>query len=260
MSPFGPRILLLSPHPDDEVVGAAAAIGRARAAGSVVFVAHLTTGVPSPDTLWPWERGRHGERVATRWEEAKAAAAMLGIEIVSLSPRPTRSLRHALVEAGSEVRDLIDRLAITTLWVPAYEGGHADHDAANALASTFIGRVSVFEFPEYNFLGGRVRSQRFVSPRATDIEIALSDAESRTKKRLLALYASERGNLGYVGVDREAIRPLIPYDYAQPPHTGRPFYRRFAWVPFTHPRIDSTRPDEVSADIAAYLRAVDTSG
>lgn len=256
MTPFGPRILLLSPHPDDEVVGAAAAIGRARAAGSKVFVAHLTTGVPSPDSLWPWQRNRHGRRVATRLEEARAAAAALAVEIVLESPRPTRSLRRALVEARSEVSDLIDRLAITTLWAPAYEGGHADHDAANALASSFIGRVSAFEFPEYNFSHGRVRSQRFVAPRDTDIEIALSPSESRTKTRLLALYKSERGNLGYVGVEREAIRPLIPYDYDRPPHPGRLFYRRFDWVPFDHPRIDSTDPADVSADIAAFFRRI----
>lgn len=54
---FGNRILLLIPHPDDEVAGCCAAVGRARGARCRVFGLFLTDGVPDKRSLWPWQRG-----------------------------------------------------------------------------------------------------------------------------------------------------------------------------------------------------------
>jgi LmbE family N-acetylglucosaminyl deacetylase len=56
VSPFGRRILVLVPHPDDEVVGVAAAIARARADGARLFALYLGHGCLSRETLWPWQR------------------------------------------------------------------------------------------------------------------------------------------------------------------------------------------------------------
>src|SRR5205823_9796815 len=50
------RILVLAPHPDDEIVACGIAALRARAAGAQVFVLYLTTGVPVRGVLWPWQR------------------------------------------------------------------------------------------------------------------------------------------------------------------------------------------------------------
>ena len=45
---MGPRrILILAPHPDDEIVACGIAALRARAAGARVFVLYLTTGIPA---------------------------------------------------------------------------------------------------------------------------------------------------------------------------------------------------------------------
>ena len=74
---FADTILVLVPHPDDEIVGAAAAIMRARARGARVLLANLTDGVPSRETLWPWRRKHHARLVATRRAEAEEAARLL---------------------------------------------------------------------------------------------------------------------------------------------------------------------------------------
>ncbi len=50
---FGRRILILIPHPDDEVVGAALAIRRAVKNGALVFGLDLTHGCPPREALWP---------------------------------------------------------------------------------------------------------------------------------------------------------------------------------------------------------------
>jgi LmbE family N-acetylglucosaminyl deacetylase len=248
---FGSRILLLAPHPDDEVAGCCAAIGRARAQGSSVFVLFLTTGVPSPQRHWPWNRARHPARVDRRRREARRVCGELGVEVVHFSPVASRELKDYLGAARDLVMQQSAACRADTLWAPAYEGGHPDHDVANFVASTLRNNVAVWEYAEYNLYGGRVRTNEFFARTGEEQELILSEEEQRFKKALLTMYASERGNLGYLRAEREMFRPLADYDYSGPPHPGVLFYRRFAWAAF-HPRVNQVRPSEVARAIAEF--------
>jgi len=248
---FGSHILLLAPHPDDEVAGCCAAILRARAQGSSVSVLYLTTGLPAPQRLWPWDRPRHPDRVERRRQEARRACAALGAEIACFSAVAARELKNDLGAARNLIARQSAACGAGTLWVPAYEGGHPDHDLANFIASTLRQDLPVWEYSAYNFYGRSVRSNEFFSRTGREIELKLSDQERRFKKMLLEIYVSERGNLNYVRTEREAFRPLADYDYSRPPHRGTLFYRRFAWAAF-HPRVNHVRPAEVSRAIADF--------
>jgi LmbE family N-acetylglucosaminyl deacetylase len=250
---FGRRILIFVPHPDDEIVASAAAIGRAKAQGAQIFAAYLTHGCLARETIWPWRRARHAGDVARRRTEAEAVAARLGLTTVAWSERPARSLWRQLRQVHAEMQAAIEACAPDQIWVPAYEGGNPDHDGLNALGQLFADELSVFEFAEYNFFGGKARAQQFPFPDGSEQTIALEPAERARKRELLGLYASERQNLSYVGIDRECWRPLAGADYSRPPHPGKLWYARFQWVPFRHPSVDFTRPEEVSRAIVAFL-------
>jgi len=248
------RILLLVPHPDDEVVGCAAAVTRARAAGAAVFALYLTTGVPAADALWPWRRGRYADRVATRRTEAIAAAATLGIEPLGFAERPSRQLKSALGAALGELRSAIDRARPDEVWVSAWEGGHQDHDVANFLAARIAERVPVVEYAEYNFAGGAVRSQRFPDATGAETVLRLTPDEVAAKRALLSLYRSERQNLRHVRTEMESLRPLPHHDYAAPPHAGKLFRELFHWVPFRHPQVDAEPTGAVLQALADFSR------
>ena len=251
---FGDRILILAPHPDDEVVGCAAAIGRAKAAGAEVSVLFLTHGCVDRQSMWPWARGRYDAAVARRRAEAQRACAELGVAVAGWSKRPARHFWRELAQAEIEVRRAVEETRADQLWTPAFEGGNPDHDGANAIAARLAGAVaSVLEFAEYNLAGGRARSHRFPAPNGSEAVLQLTAAEQDLKRRCLALYASERGNLGYVAAERECLRPLAAYDYGAAPHAGQLWFARFQWVPFRHPQVDFTQPGDVYAAISAYL-------
>jgi len=248
---FAQRILILIPHPDDEVVGAATAIGRARARGAAVAGVFLTTGVPDTDTAWIRDPARHAARVDRRQKEAQVAASRLGLEPLIFLDHPTRSLRLHLDEAFDTVRHAIDDWAPDRLWVPAFEGGHQDHDTANALASLFAEELRIWEFAEY----GKAGRQAFPCVEGNEITLPLTAAEQMEKRRLLEIYESERANLSAIGKEQENFRPLPRYDYAHPPYTGAPHYARFRWVPFRHPRVDFTDPADVTRAITSFVTA-----
>ncbi len=248
---FGRRILLLVPHPDDEVVGCCAAIGRARAGGAAVFALYLTTGVPDPAALWRWDRAAHPERVQRRRLEALRVAERLGIRPVAFLDTPTRRLKDELAPALAAARAAVAEHDVDMVWAPAWEGGHQDHDSANFLASRLGDLAPVWEFAEYNRAGGTINAQSFPDG-GEGLMLSLSPDEVALKREALAMYPSETGNLGYVGTARERFRPLPAHDYARPPHAGRTFYQRFQWVPFRHPRVDFTTPEEVCAALQAF--------
>jgi LmbE family N-acetylglucosaminyl deacetylase len=246
------RILILAPHPDDEIVACGIAARHARAEGAEIFVLFLTTGVPPRETLWPWQRGDYNRRVERRREEALAAMTRLGAQPAGFLDIPSRGLIASLDTAAAVLEQTLRKTRAGELWVTAFEGAHQDHDAANALTANFRDKLPVWEFATNNFAGGTVRSNRFPDARGGVVELRLGREEARLKCRMLALYASERGNLRHLRVEQEAWRPLPRYDYVARPHPGTLFRERFHWVPLRHPRIDLTRSAEIYAALAAW--------
>lgn len=251
---FGKRILIAIPHPDDEVVGFSAAIGRAQQEGAQIFALYLTNGCIAHDTLWPWQRKHHTHYVARRKVEGEKVAAFLGITPAGWNEvRPARHLWRELAAVRKEIAAALATHNIDQLWVPAYEGGNADHDGLNAVAQSFAPQISVLEFAEYNFHGGKARSQEFPFPNGTEITLTLTPDEQAKKRDALALYVSEQMNLDYVHAQHECFRPLASYDYNRPPHEGTLWYARFQWVPFRHPRVDFTNPQDVCGAMQVFL-------
>ena len=246
------RVLILIPHPDDEVVGCAIAARRARAEGATLWGLYLTTGIPSRDQLWPWQRRGYERRVERRRREAIIAAKTIGISPVRFQDWPSRTLKAHLDEAAALIDAAVRGRSIDEIWTPAWEGAHQDHDAANCLASGL--RARVVEYAEYNFAGGQVRSQVFAVANGSEQILDLTPAESQFKRELLALYRSERSNLGHIRVEHESLRPLARYDYGAAPHSGPLFWQRFQWVPFRHPRVDFDRPETVRETLVDWAR------
>lgn len=180
--------------------------------------------------------------------------AQLGVTETARLDAPTRTLRLRMVEAATAVERALAETQAEMIWCPAFEGAHQDHDAASALASRFAARAPVWEFAEYNNVGGRTRSQEFPNRLGGEVVLDLAPSERRNKRELLRAYASEHGNLAHIGAARESFRPLPQHDYTRPPHEGTLFYARYRWVPF-HPRIDRTDPVRVYEDLASFLAA-----
>lgn len=250
---FGKRILILIPHPDDEVVACAAAIARARAQGARVYGVNLSHGCLAKQTMWWWERGNYEADVERRISESVRVAEFLGIKLLQGNvTRAAREIWPDLQTVYGEVMQAMQACAPDMLWVPAYEGGNPDHDGINALAST-IKNVPVYEMAEYHFASGIPHSNAFLAVKGNETVLNLTADEQAMKRAALALYESEQKNLGDMDVRYESFRPLATYDYSKRPHEGTLWYERFQWVPFRHPRVDFTKAASVSKAMTEFL-------
>lgn len=150
-------ILILAPHPDDEVLGCGGLIAMAVARGVDVHILYLTDGRRSHLGSRHWSTQR---LIATRREEATRAAHVLGVAAANLTflpnhdgallfnPAAKRRTKAALVE-------LVQRQCITRIFAPWIHDPHPDHVAAALLARAFARQnasVKLISYPVYGRL------------------------------------------------------------------------------------------------------------
>ncbi len=125
--PRGP-VVVVAPHPDDEVIGCGGAIAFHVARGDAVHVVQVTGGEAGD----PKQR-LGGDLVALRLREAAAAAKLLGVtSLRGLSFRDgTLAPNAELIDA---LQTQVDQLCPTLVYAPSLLECHPDH-LATALAT-----------------------------------------------------------------------------------------------------------------------------
>ncbi len=140
-------VLVVAPHPDDEVVGCGGAILRHEAAGAQVSVAYVTDGRRSRAFgLAPQQMAE------TRRLEAEAAAVHLRIDRFEWFKLPEGEWQQNLLQ--SRLCELLRRCKPTFVYAPSRVDFHPEHHAiahalAQALATCYPGddgpRIRIFQ-------------------------------------------------------------------------------------------------------------------
>ncbi|MGE0442311.1 MAG: PIG-L deacetylase family protein [Gemmatimonadales bacterium] len=113
------RMLVIAPHPDDEVLGAGGLIARTAAAGGSVLVAIVTKGMSPPFDP---------ELIATGRREAGEAHALLGVGETVFLDFPAAALDTvAHRDLNAALAELSRRFRPDTVLLPFPGDIHADH-------------------------------------------------------------------------------------------------------------------------------------
>jgi LmbE family N-acetylglucosaminyl deacetylase len=183
------RRFVVAPHPDDEVLGASHVLR-----GGDVTVVHVTDGVP------PWLDEDEGLRLRRRRQaECDAAWRALGAnvdDVVSFGLADLRAWRE-VDEIAERLTDLVGRAPGSTMYVPAHQGGHPDHDAIFAAAILARRRgsggkrwrtYSLYGYdPGNRLVFGELDDQHY--PGSSSVE--LSEVERSAKHAALACFGSQ---------------------------------------------------------------------
>ena len=117
---FG-RVLVVAPHPDDEVLGCGGTIARMTAAGAEVHVLVATEGKPPRYSA---------ESVSQVRAEMQRAHALLGVKETHLLDLPAAQLDTiAASDINAAVGEIVTGLQPDTLFLPFVGDIHSDHQA-----------------------------------------------------------------------------------------------------------------------------------
>jgi LmbE family N-acetylglucosaminyl deacetylase len=127
-------VVVLAPHPDDEVLGCGGALCRHAAAGDRIVVVFLTSGELGLKRLAREDAWR------IREDEARAAARILGIAAVEFLRGPDWGLKEARPTLAPAVRDTLLCEQPRVIYLPHPGDGHPDHQAVLPLLRRALGR------------------------------------------------------------------------------------------------------------------------
>ena len=221
-------LLLLLAHHDDEVF-CAGRLERARRQGQRIRLLWATAGGFAPAS----RRQREGVEVARLLGLAADEHVSLGL--------PDQGATDHLAEIAAALRGMMQ--GVTGVCVPAFEGGHPDHDAVNLVAARVCaGGPPLDEFSLYCRRGRGVAVKRLFTTEPGPPERFLLGRAARDLRRALiranASQLPELAALGGLAAARgrwkmEPVRRLPEHDYGREPGGERPLYefytrRRFA--------------------------------
>lgn len=235
LAPLLGSTLVLVAHPDDETGGCAALLQRVREP----IVVYATDGAPDDEFFWGRWRTRDAYRRVRR-SEARRALSVLGVRAIHFledhAPTPgsfgDQQLHKSVPAAVLAMLALVEHHRPDAILVPAYEGGHPDHDTCSFIGSV-VGRLTslpVWEMPlYYRSPSGELVCQRFQSRNHTEVTLRLTMADFRNRGVLISTYASQTDLGQFLTSKVEHFRPQPRYDYTQPPHEGTVNYEAWGW-------------------------------
>lgn len=178
------RIMIISPHPDDESIGCGGTIQKLVAEANVVHVELLTSG----------EKGGHGvseaEIAKIREEETMHAAEILGISHVELYRQPDgllRATRSLMGRLSKRIRDWRPDI----IYVPHWAEQHPDHRVALRLLQRSLRQIDLDELP-------RVLAYEVWTPLQQLDQIVDITPYMETKLRAIAAYKSQTRIMDFV--------------------------------------------------------------
>jgi LmbE family N-acetylglucosaminyl deacetylase len=202
------RLCVISPHPDDDVLGCGGTLALAWAGGAALRILYVTDGAAShPGSLdYPPERLRD-----VREDEAKGALKILGVPETQL--HFLRQPDGRLARAGAAASELasciaahVREFAPTMVFSPWIRDGHGDHVAASlavrrALAQT-RSAAALYEYPVWLDELGTTGD----APHAREAELVSVDVRAFRALKARAIRA-HRSQLGEV--IRDAATPFV---------------------------------------------------
>ncbi len=223
------HVMIVVAHPDDEILGAAAAMTDFRR----LTLVHVTDGAPSLTMAWKRGHPTRSSYSKARFQELHRALTHVQIEmnIVNLGARDQR----AALEMPRLTQSLLELFAVhqpDAILTHAFEGGHPDHDATafavHAAQKQLPTHIPVFEMSGYHNAFGVEAYGTFI-PRAgaPETTILLTREATARKRAILAEFVSQQRTIASFARDHESFRLAPKYDFTERPHEGTLFYERY---------------------------------
>jgi LmbE family N-acetylglucosaminyl deacetylase len=185
-APAAGPVVVVAPHPDDEVIGCGGTIRRHTRAGDPVTVLYLTRGENSRG--YPWLSP--AQKQATRVREARASCAVLGVADAAFFDGIDGNLCDpaCLADLSAKVAAAVRARCPKLIYVPHAGDNHPDHIAAYRMvvqiARDCVPAVAVYQYELW-------------SPLAADFAIDIS-REMRSKIRAIKCHQLALDAFDYV--------------------------------------------------------------
>ncbi|CAN5294263.1 PIG-L family deacetylase [soil metagenome] len=212
---WGPpgRVLVVAPHPDDEVLGVGGSIACLSRSGHSIAIASVTDGEASHPSSPTVTRAVMTER---RTSERRDALLRLGVGNAGVS-----RLRYPDGEVTRSISELADRLiallsGVSLCLAPFERDGHPDHDASGRAASIACAatRARLLRYPVWAWHWARPEGEDFPWDRLR--RVPLAPEVLAAKRAAICLYRSQILPLSARHGDEAILPPPVVRRFERP--------------------------------------------
>ena len=125
--PPGKNILVLAPHPDDEIIGCGGTLYKHHLAGDKITVVYMTDGSKGADPPF-WGK----ELIEKRKKEAEEASKIIGINRLIFLYNPDEELTVNPYTL-KQMKDVLDEISPDLVYLPFILERHPDHKATSEI-------------------------------------------------------------------------------------------------------------------------------
>jgi LmbE family N-acetylglucosaminyl deacetylase len=186
--PGSERILVLAPHMDDEVIGCGGTLALHGSRGGDVTVTFLTDGRQGGAVAQLGGTLDPADIVTTRKHEARKALGELGIDRIVFFDAPDGALGEQVPRLAGKLREQLQRLRPSIVYLPFFLEEHPDHRAASQLLLSAMNGVDL----AFQCFGYEVWTPLF-----PNCFVKIDDTIEK-KKRSLNHYQSQLAEADYV--------------------------------------------------------------
>lgn len=126
-TPPGSRVAVLSPHPDDDILGCGGVLAKHAKAGTSITSIYMTDGRKGDPTF-----SSEDELVMERQKEARAACEVVGITHLEFLRAPDQGLR-VTTKLVKQLEQILTKYNPNLIYTPFFLDNHIDHFETNRI-------------------------------------------------------------------------------------------------------------------------------
>lgn len=234
---FEPFAIIISAHPDDEVIGMGS---RLKKLSNAVFV-YVTDGAPENPYYYS-KAGFSDSRsyARARKDELFQALSLAGFDssdCIFIDIPDQKAVFH-IPEIVKELTSIFGSHEPDLVVTHPYEGGHPDHDTT-ALATHIALQNNLLingyapvalEFTSYHAENGEIAMNKFLENNdCIQRDVILTEEERISKQKMINCFRSQFDFITRFSLEKESFRQIPDYDFTKPPHERKLFYEHFDW-------------------------------
>ena len=185
------RVLVIAPHPDDEIIGCGGTMAQHVEKGDRIFVIYVTSGEIFEDEISYCISRRR------RYDEAKEAADIIGFEILDFSNIPARRVRDNESAITDKLENIFRKLKPTSIYLPHDDEKDSDHIAVNSIVKEAYFRSKLSRGKDSNTVKAKLRGYEVWTPIKNISELNNIEDYANIKAEAIEKYKSQLVEIDY---------------------------------------------------------------
>ena len=184
-------VLVVAPHPDDEIIGCGGAMLQHKRDGDRVFVIYITSGELFDDEVsYTASRKR-------RYNEAKEASKVIGFEILEFSNLPARRIKEKETEITDKIEMIFRKIMPTVVYLPHDNEKDSDHILVNEIVREAYFRSKLQRGNTINRVNARMLGYEVWTPIRDICDLVNLEDYVENKSAALNKYVSQLEGTNY---------------------------------------------------------------